>query len=148
MSVFHVLNQHTLFGGSLCAGCCAQHFHRFHPSMTWIKASRADRARAQEPEAEHEKNSLTAATRQDATSWGPTVGPGLPAMQWTELTQKGLLPPKPHRNANQSTRSRLQMLVKLKRKNWNSQKSDKTRDLKAEAGSRNWYYGGPQGSWT
>lgn len=35
-------------------------------------------------------------------------------------------------------------VVKLKRKSWNSQESDTTRDLRAEAVSRNRHYGDPQ----
>lgn len=55
MSVFKIS---THFSG-------AQHLHRFQPHVTHIKTFRANRAGGQEPEPEHEKNSLAGVTRQD-----------------------------------------------------------------------------------
>lgn len=61
--------------------------------MTQIKVSRADGVGGQEPESQHEGNSLAGKTRQDGMYWTPIVGPGLSAMCWTELTLKGSPPP-------------------------------------------------------
>lgn len=47
----------------------------------------------QEPESQHEGNSLAGKTRQYGMYWAPIVGPGLSAMCWTELTLKGSPPP-------------------------------------------------------